>query len=1307
MKSSAFAAEVPAILRKTQVVDSVVFSIAETVADNGNKDHHIMIMNNNGDGQKGTGEASYELTISGLENHPAANFISFAELGAGVEVPTAAVNGNWVFTFRWPASGRCGLAIKSVPADFAGDFTISKKTGSVLQVLVASAYGVNKATSLLAVHKYTESTISINGKVCTNNCEAITDCGECAAAAECGWCVESDRCMPGDASGPHYYGSCANWRYSFETETTRRLTQEYAAPVSPGYTDVYLSASPTPGTTLPLEIAVDIDAPEKIQWDLVVLAEWSTAHKRTWQNDLVSFLKALTGFPNIGVALNKHAAVDAGYEKIKVLSNPRDFHFIGVHVNNAAVNDDASNHNVVGALINMASKKTNPVGWRKGARKVIMITSEKPMTGYRPSDVDALRSALLGRDIIPAFVVDRAVKSDYQTLVDALGFGFVSDLTANSANFIEATIRSLRLAAGHAATFYEAADAGHLNTEAWAAHAGSFSMFGLTDNFQARFPIPVHSDNGEIQTTTLHMPAFGSAKIENVATDAPTAFAVPERSSGEEGKIQIIELKGMSWKNLLKVVPQITTPPTNGVLYQVKTVNGEAVAADTVDYSKGIIDDALGRVAYEPNRNGSGRNFDKFEFVMTDGCTVSPKVWVNVDVSNVNKPPVAEMVPPTEDEDTPNVIVLSGYDEDNQWEAVLTTGLHEMTEQGQMKVDEDIGVLYHYSDEILASREEAARLGTEVQVGDSITEDKDGLKKVVYWPAIHRNSHANFDKTPDLLVKPCFDYKVVETDGTDMFESNVARVPIDVRPVNDAPFIYKDTDPKYIYEWAEPESNVCWESCTFDEDLGEKYPWDAGFEYISLGGGDIEQEELAFRLTEIDCDYKGGALLQTELDPKNLQVGDILPVNEPGVLKPLIKFRPGPDRNNDDGGAFDGEYYCRIEYEVIDKSGAVSEKKHTVTININPVNDPPRLQGGDDTVTAIEKTPEKFTLKADDPESRGYKILIRGCKNTKGTFAACSDDKDCAEAGRQVIDCSTITEDSPVELTARKDSASEYDVVFVSDALNSLSEGLNYNHLLVSFVDKNDGVTGSEDIFHVNVNVILINEPPMLKVDGKTEASLSFPISAGSHWSPELIASDDDIAEGFMTFTVELAQNDGSVIEFTTTKHRNYFVSENDQLIKISAPMTIINEIISSFKFTPAEDFKPYEITMTVNDNGYTGQCRPEEGAQAQWSNDVCELTDVKVITVESVDQALIDGAIVAGAGVGVLGVAVLGAVAATRFFNKAGADPAYAPWEDFEGDGSAVSNPLYEAAGVEGSNALYQASSDYVAMDGNNNSYL
>jgi len=629
--------------------------------------------------------------------------------------------------------------------------------------------------------------------------------------------------------------------------------------------------------------------------------------------------------------------------------------------------------------------------------------------------------------------------------------------------------------------------------------------------------------------------------------------------------------------------------------------------------------------------------------------------------------------------------------------------VHGLAEDGTMIMNSQQGELYQYNDAVLLSRQNAASVGEKI-VGENVLV-KDPSHRVIFWPADHTNGYEDFGRTPDLVAKPCVNYKVRETATAEKYESAEKKVPIDIRAENDAPLIWGDDSadtPTYKYEWPEVSSNLgCWRAdvpCVFEEDMGAEFPWDAHYDYLMLGGGDVEKSMLTIVFTTVDC--PADATLTNDLiGGRMIEVGDEVIDNVPNELQPVIKFRPGPDGNNENAGT-DGSYYCKVGYKLRDEQGALSAKEHVITISVLPRDDKPRLDELDTLVTVTEATPYPFKVSGVDPEAVDFDAVVVGCRD-KGDLKVCAD-AGCTQMTK--IDCANLGPSGfllpgqQIDTTSlNKGSHFFYQFIFTSDAINSLSEGLQYNQVDIVFRAKDGSTLGYT--FHVTINVVSLNSPPAIAVNNVTDSNINAAVG-GERFAGKIVISDPDVGFGDMDVTITLhrsnnGQGPAGTMFVDTSVFEPTQVLEYHEGSKIALRGKIdqINAALATFSLV-GQKFARYDVLIHVNDNGYFGQCGDPTKALA-YTGELCPLETLTTVHVEFVDQELVNIAVISGAGVGVLALAVAGAVLATRYFNQNAADQGYAPWDEFQADGAVVGNPLYESAGIEGTSNIYQPGKD------------
>jgi len=267
-------------------------------------------------------------------------------------------------------------------------------------------------------------------------------------------------------------------------------------------------------------------------------------------------------------------------------------------------------------------------------------------------------------------------------------------------------------------------------------------------------------------------------------------------------------------------------------------------------------------------------------------------------------------------------------------------------------------------------------------------------------------------------------------------------------------------------------------------------------------------------------------------------------------------------------------------------------------------------------------------------------------------------------------------------------------LIFTSGPISSLRQGLGYNQLQFAFGD----VFNHGDSFTVNINVVSLNQAPQFIVSNVTTtkevSDMTVAIQKGTPFQPNLAIADEDAGNGDLTVTIAFEPNDGSTIALDTKLVGPSTVESFDEKkgARITAKLLQLNALLATLQFSPKDESlgTKYHFTFTVNDNGYTGQCGDANNVLLKWDGSLCPLETKVTMQVEWVDQQLITGVAAAAGGLAAIGLAGLVALVATRFFNKEASVATYSPWNAFESDGASLSNPLYEASGIEQSSNIY-----------------
>jgi hypothetical protein len=847
-------------------------------------------------------------------------------------------------------------------------------------------------------------------------------------------------------------------------------------------------------------------------------------------------------------------------------------------------------------------------------------------------------------------------------------------------------------------------------------------MYGLQNSVFARFLIPTKGlpVAGTTATTTLQMPGYGSATVENILSDRPVAFPLVTAYEVKEGQTVLVTLSGRSLNDLFKTLPKVVQLPTLGTLNFVQSVmangqpTGDIVAGDLIGLN-GTTNDLLDRIFYSANANTGGKT-DTFVLSVTDTCSDSLAVTYTINIAANNRPPVTEMLPQTLPENTPALIILEASDPNGDLlNLYITQIVHELDAQGNA-IFGTSGTLYQYDPSIMTGRpaaNNANALSKLINAGDKVA---DSQGRVIYWPPQNDNSYANAT-TPWLLIHPCIEYKAKEAATVELFESSPTKVYIDVFFVNQAPYIWEDPDQSYPvndshYVWNTPDG-VCWNSgadCTWPEDFGQQYPWNTPYKYLYVGGDDIEKSNLDFIIKNIDCDPLANLTLDLTGDVP-LKVGDVIQSRLPGVLQPGIAFRPGPDRNNVNGGQ--GSYYCKISYSARDVFGVQSNSVRVITVSITPVNDKPRIRTQTTLITSVEKIPKEFLIDAYDPEGDPFDIVVVGCSTLQhGQFEVCMDNA-CTQSLRQTFTCDDIENSaSGIKLNKRTQkrqllpSPQGYIGIFTSFALGVPTDGLNYQSMTLTFPQPTDNGT-PPGTGTINFNVIALNNAPVIDVNNNTNNMVTFTLVNGEKWQPAVSVSDIDIGNGDADIQVTFTPNDGSSLTFVDRSTNQVIqstsiIATTANSVSFHGKLLTLNSLLSGFIFTPKTADSTYTFTITANDNGYSGQC--PFGADGlpipidrvlYDATSICPMTAKTQVSVSYVDPTQLKTIAIAGSGAAVLVVGLIGAALAVRAFNKHAESAGYKPWDVFHESDAVLSNPLYEEAALGGASGIYEGKSN------------
>jgi hypothetical protein len=1327
-----------------RIQDSVLIYMAKTIQDFNTRaeDFHLFVVNNDGNGFF---SGSYTMDI----DFPVGTDLSgtqWSRIGKNANVQIIA---NKIrITASWTYAESNGVVIRYLPGQFQSSATVKLLAGaSVRQVLV----GCTSPQGAFEVTKLTQGEIVAPASGFNLNCKKINtacnhdNCKDCAADSNCGWCVETGSCQPGNPTGP-FTGQCLNWRFTFDAVTNRRLTQITGFPINQKFTDVWLSQSSAPGANqeLPIEVGIFANNPSSIPWDVVLMSEFTPASQPVWLAKIGNILTQFAGMPNMGVAFAALRQDAQGYNFVKVLTNPRDTTGIPATLANIDKNTWTSGSalaagakvNVRDALFLLSKPDNNDFNLRSAARPIVVISTMAGLATSTRSDA-TIKTQLLARGIVPLFVVPDAIAAEYRTFVNTLGFGMVIPMNdwANLQFSISAAISQASTTV--ALVTNPGVDSGHVDTALFAARAEAYQVFGIKAPMRAKFWVPVKRQTvqaGGLNTAelaaNLYFPVYGKAVVESVATDAPIGLTASPIKT-KQYIDQPIELRGRSFRNLFKVGMQVTALPTKGSLFAaVMGVDVDGITPKVViDPVQGQILTVpftltSGRLLYRQDQSGIpandfGENYDQFKYRVFDGCTQSVEYTVVFDVAQGNTAPVAAMVPPRGYEGTPMVIQLDGYDEqDDTFDAIITRNVFDVTEK--VSNSNPVGKLYQYPAGLTDLQMFNPAIATEItSVPVQVT---DSLHRIIYVPPYYGHSFADPLVFPELLIIPCFSYKIKENGAQNpKLTSNVLDVQIVLDHVNQKPFAWNDPqqlvrDVVFKYAWPNPSTFAnleCWgevttgatdKSCNWKEDFGNEYPFNVAEKPIAVGGYDIERSDLDVIITQLDC-HPQAKIAMTLDDNENILVGQVIKGIKSGKLTNILNFKPAPE--TDDSSMAPKPYYCRIGYVVRDEEGAISEQEGVVNIHIENVNKPPRMTKQSVTVTAYEQQQKLFSLDATDPDGDAFDAYVVSCGADKGTLQFCTT-FDCSTV--EEVDCSTLVEAAPgatgtkIPVCTDAPEGIRYVGVFQSDKLIEAGEGQSYNNIKLQFRDGNSGFVPR--LFDVYFRVIKINHAPKILhfVGGQLADGSSFTDQRNItiDWTGKFMVEDDDVGLGHLLANITLNNDFAVGSEFILSgaaqadSIKKYIVKMDAETIRWNGPLTALNVLVNAISVkapqVPLESHSKAQVVLVVDDQGYNGQC-PDA---TDFSAEPCPLQDTMTINIEWLVLKELNGITVAASAsaAAFAGVAAVAAAVLFRKFNQK-AEDSYEPWNIQEEDEGVISNPLYEQSGSQGVNPLFEGGND------------
>jgi hypothetical protein len=1310
-----------------KIADTLFIYVAQTLKEFNSEAtrYHLWMTSNNA---AGFFDADYTITVTSTTNfqwgNVAAPDLEYSEVdifGASSEPVSGLggpdpfypnldrpVNSGTSFTVRIKHTGSqsAGIVVRNLPPNFSGTITVQPNGGGAVphQILVGGTS--TSAAAKFDVHRVTKAAaaagFAIGGTICTNTVCPTLGCAACTANAACGWCVETSQCMPGDAAGPNF-GECFNWRKTFDLGVSRRVTQIPGYPVNPGLTEVYLRAT-ADANALPVGLGITPRPYDRSEWDIAVISDYRTSELSSdrWAGQIQGFTSKASGFPNSGLAITSLYK----FKTLVACTNPRNDGFetaLKAFIPDVA---DVSPNANVGFALAALSREVDSLRLREGTRKVGLFMVGRNHDGIAELTDDVI-DALMKKQVMPVFCVPYSQFNNYRALVNRLGFGHIIPFNPDYSSNLEA---ALQIAGSSIAVTVLRGDRDSTHVD-WTAMTGSiekYSTLNLPAGFRAMFSVPMNrrSAVSDVQSTDMIVPGYGRAKIENIPSaraDYPWTTAGGKISMKDNNGDYLIELTGMSFRGLMSVTPKVTGQATlPGQLYRaVRQVNGDEVTYVSGDLIPATGEHVIadGRVVFKPAVGSAG--VGSFSYKVFDKCISSDAGTIEIEVTLSNQAPFADMPNLITRQFTPLEFTL-GFGDDKK----DTTGQYQFRMVHTVSSARD-GKLYNYYAGFDPTSPNAAM---EITDGEILTS-----AQVIYMPPQFKYSDA---KRAALLTLPCFTYRVEETNETpNNLISNDKEVIVTVTHVNVAPYHWEQPSPAWPVavlgteeawpvagNWPFVNDTVCWNTCTFEQDMGAQFYWEAVPEYIFLGGNDIEGDKVDYEISSLQC-HPGAFLLGPyENDPVKgqIKVGDVLAKGErAGDLLPLIRFKPAPETN--------GQDYCRIGYKVKDANGAYSAEK-IVTIHITTSNKQPRLSDRSNKllVGAVEQKKTPFSFTAVDPEGDAFHLGFMGCSSTLGLIEFCKTSA-CEEMF--TINC----QDNAYPLAAP--------VLLTEIATNEMVNGRlmpiqgfftsgdievtrveNYNSVYFELKDSVSTFPASKA--WIQFDVVVINTAPILTIAGEDRAEYALTLLPTDDFLPVFTAEDPEVAssEAFyytVTATIDVtnAFNAKFDLAYLAPFAEGCSLDEGSRVftetsLEYSCTHAAVNQFLGGIKVIHPNNgpLQPLEGTATMkivlNDNGFSGQCDVNHQ-----NDDPCLLTDSIDITLQWVGTppSNMVGIASGAAAAGVAGAAAIAAVALFRRLNKK-AEESYQPWDQNDADDATAVNPLYQESGSKGENPLFEA---------------
>jgi len=283
---------------------------------------------------------------------------------------------------------------------------------------------------------------------------------------------------------------------------------------------------------------------------------------------------------------------------------------------------------------------------------------------------------------------------------------------------------------------------------------------------------------------------------------------------------------------------------------------------------------------------------------------------------------------------------------------------------------------------------------------------------------------------------------------------------------------------------------------------------------------------------------------------------------------------------------------------------------------------------------------------------------------------------------------------------------------------NENDNGVNYNKLSIIYDDGINPIDVTDGTFRY-ISLLPVNDAPVINISSPQNGS-SIPISYETQLfllNPTSFTGSDQVnGNANLTAVINNPLNFGLVFddvdafgnpnidfEITITANSNGNKDTSPSLagfpkdvpgadiasnsIKFTTSILQANIYVATLYFQTKKQGN-YDVTVTVNDNGFTGRYCPP-GADFDITQTSCPRTTIVTLHINAVTNANLITGVATGVGAGVLGLAALGALLGAKFFKPKETD-AWDEWDDNNLGDQALSNPLYNQQTQVNANQIY-----------------